>query len=197
MSKKILAPCLLYFGIVIVTIWIIGFGAFCLYALSFRFQQAEKTDAIVVLTGGGERVQTALNLLKEQYADHLLISGVNRSVQLSDLTANLNPELAGHVTLGYRAQNTRGNAKETAGFIREHRVHTLLLVTSFYHMPRSVFEILKESPDVQIIPLPVFPKSFYDSVDWIRTRYAWLLLVEYHKFIATRAQYLIERILYD
>ena len=60
-------------------------------------------------------------------------------------------------------------------------------------MPRSIFEVLKESPDLHIIPQPVFPKSFDNSVDWIRTRYAWLLFIEYHKFLATHLQSLIER----
>ena len=194
MIKKIMTPCFWYLIVLGVTVWIIGFGIFCLYALSFKFQPAEKTDAIVVLTGGGERIQTALGLLKDHYADHLLISGVHQSVKPADLTGDLNPDLAAHITLGYQAQDTRGNARETADFINDNNIKTLLLVTSFYHMPRSVFEVLKEAPDVQIIPLPVFPKSFNDSVDWIRTRYAWLLFVEYHKFLVTRAQYMVERI---
>lgn len=98
------------------------------------------------------------------------------------------------MTLGYQAQNTRGNAKEIADWIQGKQIRKILLVTSFYHMPRSIFEVLKESPDLQVVPLPVFPKSFNDSVDWIRTRYAWLLFVEYHKFIATRLQNYTERI---
>ena len=74
------------------------------------------------------------------------------------------------------------------------KIQTILLVTSFYHMPRSIFEVLKVSPDLKVIPLPIFPKSFNDSVDWIRTRYAWLLFVEYHKFIVTKLQNYAERI---
>ena len=194
MIKHVITTSFIYICILCLTVWIIGFGIFCLYALSFKFQPAEKTDAIVVLTGGGERVQTALNLLTDKYSENLLISGVNQSVKKSDLIGSLPPELAEHVTLGYQAQNTRGNAKEVADWVRGKKIQTILLVTSFYHMPRSVFEVLKESPNLKVIPLPVFPKSFNDSVDWIRTRYAWLLFVEYHKFIATKLQNYTERI---
>lgn len=193
MTKKLMRPCCCYVGILMLTVWIIGFGCFCLYALSLRFQSAEQTDAIVVLTGGGYRVQTALDLLRERYAENLLISGVNETVKKEDLIGTLSEELARNITLGYRAKNTRGNAQEMAHWIKGKNIHSVLLVTSFYHMPRSIFEVLKVSPNVKIIPLPVFPKSFGDSVDWIRTRYAWLLFVEYHKFIAARLLSFFER----
>ena len=193
-AKKILVPSVWYFCVLMMTFWVIGFGAFCLYALSFKFQPAEKTDAIVVLTGGGDRIPKALSLLSEQYAHHLFISGVNETVKLSDLTRGVSPQLIERITLGYRAKDTRGNAKETADFIRGRNIKSILLITSFYHMPRSVFEVLKASPQIQIVPLPIFPKSFNNSVEWIRTRYAWLLFVEYHKFIVTRIQDLFERI---
>lgn len=194
MKKKVWTPCLLYVLLIGASLWLIGFIVFCLYALSFRFHPAEPTDAIVVLTGGGERVQMALTLLEERYADHLLISGVNQQVALSDLAGQLPADLAQNVTLGYQAQDTRGNAREVAQWIDGRPIRTILLVTSFYHMPRGIFEVLRQSPDLKIVPLPVFPRSFDDSVDWIRTRYAWLLFVEYHKYLAIRACDFFERI---
>ena len=193
MMSKFISSFLLYFSILALTIWIIGFVAFCFYALSFKFQSAEHTDAIVVLTGGGDRIHTAFDLLSEHYAEDLLISGVHPSVKISDLTTTFPADLMPHVTLGYSAQDTRGNAREMARWIHRKKINSVLLITSFYHMPRSVFEVLKLNPNIDIIPLPVFPKSFNDSVDWIRTRYAWLLFIEYHKFIATRLQSLFER----
>ena len=195
MAKKIVSPTLLYMMIIAISVWLIGFVGFCLYALSFKFQEAERSDAIVVLTGGGERVQTALHLLEEHYADYLLISGVHPSVKIEDLTQGLSQDIRNKITLDYVAQDTRGNAKETAAWILRNKVKSVILITSFYHMPRSIFEVLKVTPDLHIIPQPVFPKSFNDSVDWIRTRYAWLLFIEYHKYLATRLQSLFERTL--
>jgi len=195
MRKKIVSSVLIYLLIVITTVWLIGFVGFCIYAFSFKFQAAERSDGIVVLTGGGDRIGTALDLLRDGYADYLLISGVNPSVQLKDLTRGLPDAVRSRITLDYRAQDTRGNAHETAYWVRSEKIKSILLITSFYHMPRSVFEVLKVIPDLKIIPYPVFPKSFNDSVDWIRTRYAWLLFVEYHKFLATRFQQFIKRII--
>ena len=194
MAKKIVSPSLFYILIIGLSLWLIGFAGFCLYALSFKFQEAEHADAIVTLTGGGERIATALDLLQDHYADYLLISGVHPSVKVVDLTRGLSQDLRDKITLDYMAQDTRGNAKETAAWIQKNQVKSIILITSFYHMPRSIFEVLKESPDLRIIPQPVFPKSFNNSVDWIRTRYAWLLFIEYHKFLATHLQDLFERI---
>ncbi|MDY6407309.1 MAG: YdcF family protein [Pseudomonadota bacterium] len=194
MAKRIVSPTFCYILIIGLSLWLIGFVGFCLYALSFKFQPAEHADAIVVLTGGGERIQKSLTLLKDNYANYLLISGVHPSVRLKDLTHNLAPDMKHRITLDYIAQDTRGNARQTAEWIHKNGINSILLITSFYHMPRSIFEVLKICPNLHIIPLPVFPKSFDDSVDWIRTRYAWLLFIEYHKFMATHLQDLIERI---
>ncbi len=194
-KKKLFRSIISYLLMTGGSIWVIGFCLFSLYALSFKLTPPEATDAIVVLTGGGDRITTALSLLQEDYAPQMLISGVHKSVRHQDLVPDLSPELKENITLGYRAEDTKGNARETADWIHQKQLSSVMLVTSFYHMPRSMLEVLHQNPGLKIIPLPVFPKSFNDSVDWIRTRYAWLLFVEYHKFIAVHLQYLFERIL--
>lgn len=174
-------------------LWLVGFCLFCAYALSFKLQPEIKTEAIVVLTGGQARIQTGINLLAQTNSERLLISGVNKTVTLPEITAQAVPPLQQRITLGYLASNTKENAIETAAWIKKHNLHSITLVTSFYHMPRSLFEIKRLSPKIQIVPEPVFPKSFDESVDWIYTRYAWLLFVEYHKFIAVYLYHFIER----
>ena len=43
------------------------------------------TDAIVVLTGGSQRVQSGIELLREGKGRKLFVSGVNQQVDLEDL----------------------------------------------------------------------------------------------------------------
>jgi uncharacterized SAM-binding protein YcdF (DUF218 family) len=166
--------------------WFIGFLFFCLYALSFKYAPQTHSDAVVVLTGGSNRIKTGLQLIQEKKADYLLISGVNKEVTKSKLFKNTSDDILNKITLGYEALDTKGNAKEVDSWIKEKNIKSILLVTSFYHMPRSIFEITQLNKNIQINPLPVFPKSFNSSVDWIKTRYAWLLFIEYHKVIFTR-----------
>lgn len=171
-------------------VWIIGFVCFCLYAVSFKYYPPVKSDAIVVLTGGKNRINTGIRLMDEKKATALLISGVNQNVSQKDVLKNIPDDTKRKITLGYKAKDTNGNAKEISEWINKKNIHTIILVTSFYHMPRSVAEIIKQTPNINIVPHPVFPKSFNKSIDWIRTRYAWLLFLEYHKFIFVQLKYL-------
>lgn len=193
MIKKTLGFFSYCFAVVFV-LWLIGFCIFCAYALSFKLQPRAATEAIVVLTGGNARVQKGIDLLEQTKSEHLLISGVNKTVTLSEIMERAMPFLQPRITLGYLATNTKENAIETAYWIQQHDIRSITLVTSFYHMPRSLFEIQRLEPNLVIVPEPVFPKRFDESVDWIYTRYAWLLFVEYHKFLVVYTYHLIERI---
>ncbi len=192
--KKFISSLTFYFIVLAVTLWLIGFCVFVLYALSLQYTPDTRTDAVVVLTGGGDRIKTGVDLIKQNKADYLLISGVNKQVTKDVLFPRLSADLRDKITLGYKAANTAQNATELAEWVAEKGIKTITLVTSFYHMPRSILEALHRTPDLQITPWPVFPKSFGDSVDWIRTRYAWLLFLEYHKFMIVELKHFYERI---
>lgn len=181
--RKVISHLFLYTSLVTLAVWAIGFCGFVLYALSFKFTPDTPTQAIVALTGGSDRIETAIQLLEDGKADNLLISGVNKKVLPNEILHRIPEHIVPKVTLGYLAETTAENAEEIAIWIKNKHIDSILLVTSFYHMPRSIFEILKQSPNLSIIPHPVFPKSFGNSVDWIKTRYAWLLFIEYHKFL--------------
>jgi len=115
-------------------------------------------DGIVALTGGADRVETALRLLRAHRARWLLLSGTGAGVDLAVLAhrAGVDPApLAAHVTLGRQATSTRGNALETAAWVRQHGIHTLIVVTAFYHMPRALTELRRAMSGVALYPEPV------------------------------------------
>ncbi len=60
--------------------------------------------------------------------------------------------LAAHVTLGRSATSTLGNAEETATWVRTHDIHSLIVVTADYHMPRALLEMEREMPGVTLYP---------------------------------------------
>jgi uncharacterized SAM-binding protein YcdF (DUF218 family) len=149
-----------------------------------------RTDAIVALTGGTERVETALSLLGERRAEKLFISGVYHGVEVSALLRILrsSEQLECCITLGYRADNTVGNANESAEWIRAQRFKTLRLVTASYHMPRSLLEFAAVMPAVRIVPHPVFP-AHVKQEEWWRWRGTTALIVsEYVKFLVAWVQ---------
>ena len=76
---KILRSILFYFLFLGITAWLIGFVCFLVYVFSFKLMSPpEHTEALVALTGGEYRVQTAIDLLAQNKADKLLITGVNQ-----------------------------------------------------------------------------------------------------------------------
>ena len=147
-------------------------------------------DGIVALTGGADRVETALRLLADGHAPVLLLSGIGGNAALAQFArrAGLDPApLAARVTLGRTALSTHGNARETAAWVRDHAVRRLIVVTAFYHMPRALIELGRALPGVTLIPDKVMPESLRDGPRDYATLGAMLRLLgaEYTKFLAT------------
>lgn len=153
--------------------------------------EVSRTDAIIVLTGGTLRLEKGFELLSAKMADKLLVSGVDKGVQMEEVleAAGLTPaELQCCVTLGYMAEDTGSNAIESAIWIRMNNVASVRLVTSSYHMPRSLVEFRATAPGVEIVPHPVFPLHVMVNEWWARPGTASLVMAEYNKYLlaATR-----------
>ena len=169
-------------------------GGFWSFATRVRTEAPEppQAQAIVALTGGSlERLSTGVRLLEEQKGQRLLISGVNRIVTDEELYAVLNVDPAlGEccIDLGRRAEDTLGNASETASWARQHRYTQLILVTDDYHMPRSYAELTLAMPEAEIYAYPVRTR-FTDPALW---RSDWptasRLASEYVKYLVIRGR---------
>lgn len=171
-------------------LWGVGFGLF-----NHQARQAgpvpPAADGIVVLTGGADRIETALRLLAEGRAPLLLVSGVARGVDLAEVAHRvpLHPAqldfalLAGRVTLGRAATSTAGNAAEAASWARANGIRRLIVVTAGYHMPRALVEIGRALPDVALYPVPVLPPALRGAADPATVR---MLANEYDKLLAVR-----------
>ena len=139
----------------------LGFAWF-LHLTAARPALPSQADGIVVLTGGPERIEAGLRLLAAGRAAHLLISGVGRGPELGEFTAraNLDPALlAARVTLGRMATSTRTNAEETQPWARDKAIHSLIVVTAAYHMPRALVELRRAMPEIALYPAPVAPQQ--------------------------------------
>lgn len=152
---------------------------------------ADITDAVVVLTGGQGRINRGTELLADGKAREMLISGVGSDVPMGDLisTQDLDArQIACCVTLGRAARDTRENAIEAAGWAANRNITSIRLVTSDFHMPRSLLEFERRLPRMQILPEPVSSANIRLSEWWKRPGTAWLLAGEYTKYLAIRAQ---------
>ena len=177
---------LLAAGLLCAGLWLAGLVYFATNLPQRVADPARRTDAIVVLTGGSGRLRQAFELLEQDRAQQLFVSGVERSVEVAELLRIdriAPPELACCVVLGYKAGDTRGNALETAAWMGEQGFASLRLVTATYHMPRSLLEFRYAMPEIEILPHPVFTKSFKQADWWRWPGSASLLASEYNKYL--------------
>jgi len=179
------APRLLWLALVPVFCWLAGFVWFTHDALREPVPPPH-ADGIVALTGGADRVATALTLLRAGRADRLLISGVHEKIVLPTLVRGTGIDaaaLAGRVTLGHDAADTLGNAAETASWARAQGMRSLIVVTAGYHMRRALTEIGRDLPGVVLYPAPVVPQALRrGGLGGLR-----LLAEEYTKWLAASA----------
>ena len=161
-------------------IWSLGFLWF---AVSLpRPAGRERTDAVIVLTGGPGRIPRALGVLKAGLAPRLLVSGVDREVLSREFESEYKVPsrlMRCCVTLGYRAFDTRSNAVEAANWLRSNRARTVRLVTVDWHMRRAAYELGRE-----------LPQGTTMLQDAVRSHPSLqILFLEYHKLIA---RYLVD-----
>lgn len=156
-------------------LWALGFIWFAV-ALPQPAPQS-RTDAIVVPTGSGGRIERGLEMLQTGAAKQMLVTGVDARVQPDEFVAEFEvPQRVMDccVTLGFSALDTRGNARETAEWLAERQYTSLRLVTADWHMRRAAAELQDQLPDnIEVLRDAVRSEPSLGT-----------LFAEYHKFIA-------------
>jgi uncharacterized SAM-binding protein YcdF (DUF218 family) len=159
-----------------------------------------RTDAIVVLTGGSNRLVTGLELLAAGRAKKLFVSGVYDGVDVQELLklSRRSPtEMECCITLGYSADSTIGNAYETADWMRDQGFRSLRLVTANYHMRRSMLELSMAMPDVELVPYPVVAPTVHLDDWWMWPGTANLLVNEYNKLLVVGLRRMVRSVVRD
>ena len=181
--------------VVLIVAFFIGFAAFT-YKVTHMVQAetVPAADAIVVLTGGTDRLKPAIELLKNGSGKKLLISGVNPETTKKDIVRayGIAPDLAACcVDLDQIAANTVGNATQSAKWMRANGFKSVILVTSNYHMPRAEKELHRLAGTVKITQFPLVYSNLRNW-KWLEQPDAFrLILTEYLKYLLTSARHLV------
>jgi uncharacterized SAM-binding protein YcdF (DUF218 family) len=178
--------------LVVALIWASG-----LFAFADRVQRStpqaepQAADGVVVLTGASsnERIAAAVQLLAEHKGRRVLVSGVNREVSREQLRTASNTVRRLYdccVDLGFTAVDTVGNARETAEWAKAMRFHSLIVVTTDYHMPRAMLELraVLRPPAITLQTYAVPTASLKSHAWWRSPGAARLMVVEYSKYLA-------------
>jgi uncharacterized SAM-binding protein YcdF (DUF218 family) len=143
--------------------------------------QAESADAIIVLTGGPQRLGEGLRLLDAKVASKLFLSGVHAETSKAMLPGHAEQTALFDccVELGHLATDTEGNALEAQAWAARNGFNKLVLVTASWHMPRAMVEFARRLPtDVVVVPHPVVVAP-PQARPWPAT-----LVLEYGKYVA-------------
>jgi uncharacterized SAM-binding protein YcdF (DUF218 family) len=173
---------------VLLFIWFVGLNAFAQRIDRYApAGEPPRADAIVALTGASDvRLVSAMRLLEAGKGKRMLVSGVNRQATRDDVrevTRGYGELYDCCVDLGFQAETTLGNAQETAEWARAHRFRRLVVVTSDYHMPRSLLELRSALPDAELYPYPVETDLVDAERWWANGQGAGKLTLEYCKYL--------------
>jgi uncharacterized SAM-binding protein YcdF (DUF218 family) len=163
--------------------FLLGFIGFLAYMKVLENKNTESpTDGIVVFTGAKGRIGEGVDIFNRDLGAGLLVSGVNDKVDWETLSSFLQKDYFKEgVTLGYEAMDTQGNAEETIAWMHKNGYKTLRLVTSIYHMPRSLLEMKVAQGQFEIIPHVVNSPHKWWNNPWV----LYLSFTEYVKFLIT------------
>ena len=189
------------FSFLVLIIGIICFSGFLIFnKVVFHYAEKSKdmlltnandndTIGIVALTGGRNRIETAVKLLNNGVGERMLISGVKPGTKVQTITSRENVELSTDKTvdLGYQATDTVGNAKEVKTWANLYGMQKIYVVTSFYHIPRSRLELERELPNKDLSFIAA--NTPFISQKWKNWRSTYFMAKEYIKFLIVYVQY--------
>ncbi|HXE98487.1 MAG TPA: YdcF family protein [Dongiaceae bacterium] len=184
--KALFTLCII--GLVVVAVLFIDFTY---KTFSYR-QNTHKADAIVVLTGGKGRVEEGVRLFRESRAKFLIFVGVDPSVIKSDLyRPKPGDPSADNVILEKSSRNTLENSIFGRDVIVQSGVHSILLITSRYHLKRASILFRNSLPkNITIIPYPVDSVNLKESW-WNHGGSFHLLFSEFYKYCLLRMFFLL------
>jgi uncharacterized SAM-binding protein YcdF (DUF218 family) len=133
----------------------------------------EKADLIAVFTGEGGRVEEGFRLVNEGYGGRLVVSRASYR-SLERFRKKLGGSKAVEIVAEDRSRTTFENALHIERIMSDRGMRTVILVTSWDHMPRSylLLRILSYSADIQIQRSGV-PTGGLDPTNWYGSPEGW------------------------
>ena len=139
----------------------------CYYPEKFLcVDSGKKVSAeVIVVLGGGlhERPERAAELFQQHAAPRLIISGagddwINHAILLKDGVP------ASAIQMESNSATTRENAEFTIKLLREQKVHSVILVTSWYHARRALKTFEHYAPEIKFYSRPSY--YAFDRAEW-------------------------------
>jgi uncharacterized SAM-binding protein YcdF (DUF218 family) len=143
-------------------------------------------DAVIAISGNNsERVHTAALLLRDGYAQWLILSGSPRSIVEMERLAHDFGVPKEQIFSDPNATSTLENAHGSAEVMKSHRLRSAILVTSPYHMRRAItlFRDVFGRQGLEIRAYPAQNSIFRADGWWRRSNDREFVIREYVKLL--------------
>ena len=150
-----------------------------------------KTDGIAVLTGGKGRINLGLELFNKNKNLKLIISGVDKKVSEASIIPNSFKNKYS-ITIDKESESTYQNAKIINKWTSKYKLQNVTIITSYYHMPRSMMLIQLLTPNINFYAYPVEKKISNKSSLRENSLYYFFLTEEYIKYLVSHLIILIK-----
>ena len=129
---------LITFGILIS----LGFINFYNSIKNYSSTEHSLVQGVAVLTGGRGRIAKGIKSFKNNPSSYLIISGVNKKIKNIEVIPEELLE-SDKVFIDRKSETTMDNAEEIIKWSLKNNITTINIITSDYHMPRSMLILQK------------------------------------------------------
>ena len=169
---------------IFLTLMIIFMGYFFYFipAINKTYEFPKKVQGIAVLTGGKGRIEKALSIFNNYPESKLIISGVHKKVSLDNIISKSSYNKSS-IFIDKASESTLQNAIEIVRWANENSLEHVLIITSYYHMPRSMLLLNYFGKDINFYPIPVSQKLTNNN----KIKGNIFLFEEYFKFLLSNS----------
>ena len=172
----------IYFFSLFLILLIIGFFNFLKIITYTNLITGKNIDGIAILTGGKGRIDLGLNLFKEQSNIRLIISGVDNKVSINSVLPSKFQE-NNRIYIDQVSESTFENAKVISDWAKKNQLYNINVITSYYHMPRSMLLLNKFKEKVNYYAYPVKKEKSKHSYFLPDMLFNLFLMQEYIKYL--------------
>ncbi|MAJ24131.1 MAG: hypothetical protein CMP36_01325 [Rickettsiales bacterium] len=178
---------ILYFLVLNIFLILVGFVYFYKKIEYKETSFIESTDGIAVLTGGKGRIKQGLDLINLYKNKKLIISGVHKKVSMGTIIPNRLTN-KNNITLDKVSESTFENVLVISEWIKENNLINITIITSYYHMPRTMLLMKAIAPEYNYYAYPVKKKIY--------KKYSLKNIIFYYFFIVEEyVKYLLSHII--
>lgn len=164
------------FLILCLMVWGAAFASFLMHINTLSKTPLKTADAIVVLTGGPDRVNAGMDLLYNDVGSLLYISGVHPQTTRGDILKlwDGSPQNICCIYLDKQARDTYQNVRYSLDWADTKKVKKIIVVTSDFHLPRALSLFKAQTKDIDFIPFAVKGNKPLSYVAYEFTKYLYV-----------------------